>query len=110
MPGIDPRIVEHEIKTYPNTKPIQQRLHAVNPRKAPTIKAEIEKLLKVLGNRADPGLILLYRTNKRPTVLALSATTCAQVAVSPETARGAVESGFYKQKRDITVPLVFNNL
>ena len=47
MPGIDPRIVEHEIKTYPNTKTVQQHLHAVNPRKTPTIKAEIEKLLKV---------------------------------------------------------------
>ena len=46
MPGIDPRIVEHEIKTYPNAKPVQQHLHAVNPRKAPAIKAEIEKLLK----------------------------------------------------------------
>ena len=47
MPGIDPWIVEHEIKTYPNAKPVRQRLCAVNPRKAPTIKAEIEKLLKV---------------------------------------------------------------
>ena len=46
MPGIDPRIVEHEIKTYPNAKPVQQRLRTVNPRKAPSIKAEIEKLLK----------------------------------------------------------------
>ena len=46
MPGIEPRIVEHEIKTYPNAKPVQQCLCAVNPRKAPTIKAEIEKLLK----------------------------------------------------------------
>ena len=46
MPGIDPWIVEHEIKTYPNTKPIRQHLHTVNPRKAPTIKVEIEKLLK----------------------------------------------------------------
>ena len=45
MPGIDPRIVEHEIKTCPNAKPVRQRLHAVNPRKAPTIKADIEKLL-----------------------------------------------------------------
>ena len=44
--GIDPRIIEHEIKTYPNAKPIWQHLHAMNPRKAPTIKAEIEKLLK----------------------------------------------------------------
>ena len=47
MPGIDPRIVEHEIKTHPNAKPVRQRLRAVNPRKAPTIKAKIEKLLNV---------------------------------------------------------------
>ena len=46
MPGIDPRIIEHEIKTYPNAKPVRQCLRAVNPRKAPTIKVEIEKLLK----------------------------------------------------------------
>ena len=46
MPGIDPRIIKHEIKTYPNAKPVRQRLRAVNPRKAPVIKAEIEKLLK----------------------------------------------------------------
>ena len=66
--------------------------------------------IQLLGNRVDPGLNLLCRTNKRPTVLALLETTCEQVAVSPETAMGAVESGFYKQKRDISVPLVFNNL
>ena len=46
MLGIDPCIVEHEIKTYPNAKPVRQRLREVNPRKAPAIKAEIEKLLK----------------------------------------------------------------
>ena len=46
MPRIDPHIVEHDIKTYPNAKPVKQRLHVVNPRKAPAIKAEIEKLLK----------------------------------------------------------------
>ena len=44
--GIDPCIVEHDIKMYPDAKPVQQHLRAVNPRKAPTIKAEIEKLLK----------------------------------------------------------------
>ena len=42
---MNPRIVEHEIKTYPNDKLVRQCLHAVNPRKAPAIKAEIEKLL-----------------------------------------------------------------
>ena len=47
MLGIYPRIVEHEIKTYSNAKPVWQRLCAVNPRKAPSIKVEIEKLLKV---------------------------------------------------------------
>ena len=46
IPGIDPCIVEHEIKTYPNAKLVRQCLHAVNPRKAPAIKSEIEKLLK----------------------------------------------------------------
>ena len=46
MPSIDPHIIEHEIKTYPNAKSIQQRLSAVNSRKAPTIKDEIEKTVK----------------------------------------------------------------
>jgi hypothetical protein len=47
MPGIDPRIIEHEITTYPDAKPVRQKLHPVNPQKAATIKAEVEKLLKV---------------------------------------------------------------
>jgi hypothetical protein len=47
MSGIDPDIVVHEIKTYPGTKPIRQRLRPVHPRKAATIKLEVEKLLKV---------------------------------------------------------------
>jgi hypothetical protein len=34
MPGIDPRIVEHKIKTYMDAKPIRQCLRAINPRKA----------------------------------------------------------------------------
>jgi hypothetical protein len=47
MLGIDPRIVKHEITTYPNAKPVRQKLRPVNPRKAKTIKAKVEKLLKV---------------------------------------------------------------
>ena len=47
MLGIDPWIVEHEIKTYLNVKPIRQKLRVVNPKKAPEIKVENEKLLKV---------------------------------------------------------------
>jgi hypothetical protein len=46
MPDIDPNIVVHEIKTYPDTKPIQQRLHPVYPHKDAVIKHEVEKLLK----------------------------------------------------------------
>ena len=46
MIGIDPRIVEHEIEIYPDAKLVQQRLCGMNPRKAPAIKVEIEKLLK----------------------------------------------------------------
>ena len=47
MLGIDPHIVEHEIRTYPDAKPIWQCLRVVNPRKALTIKAKVEKLLNV---------------------------------------------------------------
>jgi hypothetical protein len=46
MPGIDPKIVEHEITTYPDAKLVRQKLHPVNPKKVATIKVEVEKLLK----------------------------------------------------------------
>jgi hypothetical protein len=46
MPGIDPDIIVHEIKTYPDAKPVQQRLLLVHPRKVSSIKIEVEKLLK----------------------------------------------------------------
>ena len=46
MAGIDPSIVVHKIKTYPNSKPVFQKLRQVHPRKAAAIKEEVEKLLK----------------------------------------------------------------
>jgi hypothetical protein len=46
MPGIDPSIVIHEIKTYPDAKPVRQKLRPVHPKKLVAIKAEVEKLLK----------------------------------------------------------------
>ena len=46
MPGIDPSIVEHEIRAYPDAKPIRQKLRPVNPCKAAAVKAKVEKLLK----------------------------------------------------------------
>jgi hypothetical protein len=46
MPGIDPNIVIHEIKTYPGAKPVRQNLCPVHPRKVVAIKMEVEKLLK----------------------------------------------------------------
>jgi hypothetical protein len=46
MPSIDPRIVKHEITTYPDAKSVRQKLHPVNPRKATSIKDEVEKLLQ----------------------------------------------------------------
>ena len=46
MLRIDPSIVVHEIKTYPTAKPVRKKLRQVHPRKAATIKDEIEKLLK----------------------------------------------------------------
>jgi hypothetical protein len=47
MPGIDPRIIEHEITKYPDAKPVRQKLHLVNPKKSTVIKAEVDKFLKV---------------------------------------------------------------
>jgi hypothetical protein len=47
IPGIDPKIVEHEITTYPNAKPVRKKLLPINPKKEATIKTEVEKLLKV---------------------------------------------------------------
>jgi hypothetical protein len=47
MLGIYPIIVEHDIKTYLDVKPVRQHLRDVNPRKAPAIKAEVEKILNV---------------------------------------------------------------
>ena len=46
MLGIDPSIVVHDIKTYPDARPVYQKLRPVHPRKTAAIKAEIEKLLK----------------------------------------------------------------
>jgi hypothetical protein len=49
MPGIDPSIVVHEIKTYPSVKPVQQKLRPVHPKKIATIKEEVEKLSKTIS-------------------------------------------------------------
>ena len=38
IPRIDPFIVVHEIKTYPDAKPVRQKLRQVHPRKVSTIK------------------------------------------------------------------------
>lgn len=46
MPDIDPSIVGDEIPTYLHVKPICQRLHPVQDRKAAAINGEVEKLLK----------------------------------------------------------------
>jgi hypothetical protein len=47
MPGIDTKIVEHEITRYPDAKPVRQKLRPFNPKKAAAIKIEVEKFLKV---------------------------------------------------------------
>ena len=46
IPGIDPFIVVHEIKTYPGAKPVQKKLCQVHLRKAVAIREEIEKILR----------------------------------------------------------------
>jgi hypothetical protein len=46
MPSIDPKIVEHEITTYPDAKPVRQKFCPVNPKKEAAIKIKVEKFLK----------------------------------------------------------------
>lgn len=46
MCGIDSSIVVHEIPTYPDSKPIFQRLCPMHPRKDAAIKGEVENILK----------------------------------------------------------------
>ena len=46
MLGIDPSIVEHEIKTYQNVKPVRQKLQPINPKTIAAIKEEVENILK----------------------------------------------------------------
>jgi hypothetical protein len=46
MPGIDPRIIKHEITTYPDANLVRWKLHLVNPQTTKNIKVEVEKLLK----------------------------------------------------------------
>jgi hypothetical protein len=76
MSGIDPEIVIHEIKTYPDAKPIHKYLRLVHPCKAAAIKLEVEKLLKVgfiypwLSHTRFPILSRLTR-NKVPFVYEL---------------------------------------
>ena len=45
MFAIDPSIVEHDIKTYPDAKPVRHYLSPHNLIKVASIKAENEKLL-----------------------------------------------------------------
>jgi hypothetical protein len=42
MPCIDPRIVEHEITTYPDAMLVRHKLCPVNPWKETTIKDEVD--------------------------------------------------------------------
>ena len=54
---------------------------------------------------ADPGsYAFIFAPTNRPTVLALSAATYEQVAVSPKTAMGCRRIRFLQAERGITVP------
>jgi hypothetical protein len=46
MPGIPRELTEHELKIFPNTKPIKQSMHRYNPEKTRSIGEERNRLLK----------------------------------------------------------------
>ena len=60
------------------------------------VQPEMEPIFWAKGR---PGFYpFIFTPSKRPTVLALSATTCEQVAVSPETAMGCRRIRFLQAK------------
>jgi len=50
MPGIDPNIVVHDIKTYHDEKTVQQRLYLVHPKKGVVIKVEFENFSMLVSS------------------------------------------------------------
>ena len=52
MPGVDPKIVEHCIPTYPRIKSVKQKLRRLRPEWADMVKVEVEKQIaaKFLDN------------------------------------------------------------
>ncbi|KAH9310419.1 hypothetical protein KI387_025454, partial [Taxus chinensis] len=47
MPGIDPKIMVHNIVTIPDAKPIKQKLQKMHHRIALLVKEELQRLLSV---------------------------------------------------------------
>jgi hypothetical protein len=45
MPGIPRELTEHELKIFPNAKPIKQSMHCYNPEKSRAMGKEINHLL-----------------------------------------------------------------
>jgi hypothetical protein len=46
MPGIPRELAEHELKIFPNTKPVKQSMRRYNPEKAKSMGEEINRLLE----------------------------------------------------------------
>jgi hypothetical protein len=46
MPGIPRELAKHELKIFPNAKPVKQSMHRYNPEKAKSMGEEINRLLE----------------------------------------------------------------
>jgi hypothetical protein len=46
MPGIPRELAEHELKIFPNVKPVKQPMRRYNPEKAKSMGKEINRLLE----------------------------------------------------------------
>jgi hypothetical protein len=46
MPGIPRELAEHELKIFPNAKPVKQSMRRYNPEKAKSMGEEINRLLE----------------------------------------------------------------
>ena len=47
MPGVDRSIAEHTIPTYPNMRPVKQKLRRMRPEWAEKVREEVKKQIEV---------------------------------------------------------------
>ncbi|WVZ76155.1 LOW QUALITY PROTEIN: hypothetical protein U9M48_024153 [Paspalum notatum var. saurae] len=65
MPGVPRELAEHQLKVFPNAKPIKQRLRRFTPEKREAIRAELTRLKAAGFIRELANPVLILKKNKK---------------------------------------------